>query len=93
MKEENFKIPNNKAVCFDEDCTCSYVYMTEEQDILLSYCSKREIGSHLWLDIEEPRWASLSPIDVEKRRDSVLQGTALIKKLKLRDFLPEEPLH
>ena len=95
MKEENYMIPKNEAVCWDEDCTCAYVYTTDEENILITHCKKKEIGSHLWLDIEQPKWSSLSPISEETHRDAVLQGAKLIKKLNLRevffDGLP--PLH
>ena len=95
MKEENYTIPKNDAVCWDEDCTCAYVYTTDEENVLITHCKKKEIGSCLWLDIEQPKWSSLSPISEQTYREAVLQGASIIKKLNLRevffDGLP--PLH
>ena len=91
MKEDLYDIPKNEAVCWEEDCTCSYVYTTENENVLITYCANRELGSHLWLDMPEPRWASLGPIEREQHQKAVLQGQELFKKLNIRDLF--RPLH
>ena len=91
MKEDLYDIPKNVAVCWEEDCTCSYVYTTDNENILLTHCRTRELGSHLWLDIPDPKWSSLAPIDVDTHRKAVLQGQELMKKLNIRDLF--RPLH
>ena len=91
MIEENYEIPKNNAVCFKKDCTCSFAYTTENENVLLMYCENRSIGSHLWLDVPEFFWASLSPIGQDRHRESVLQGELLIRELKIRDLF--KPFH
>tara|TARA_R110002020_G_scaffold420471_1_gene629640 strand:- start:618 stop:905 length:288 start_codon:yes stop_codon:yes gene_type:complete len=95
MKGKNYEIPENKAVCMDDDCTCKYVYTTEEENVIISHCRNREIGSHLWLDLEIPRWSSLAPIDMVTHNNAVLQGKKLIKKLNMKELFSNEnePLH
>ena len=90
-EETDYDIPRNEAVCYEEDCTCRYVYATKSNEVLITYCSNRQLGSHLWLDTPLHQWASISPISQETHKTSIVLGEPIMKEIKIKNL--ERNLH